>query len=370
MPRGGTDGLFPRSPTVAASPDLAFAVRRGASNVKLVYTSDQMPGYRRLRWGTGFSYRFPDGSLVTDRGERKRILSLAVPPAYERVWICMRGDGHLQATGYDARGRKQYLYHPAWHEIAASRKFDQLTEFAATLPKIRAAVKRELSREELTRERAIAGVVSLLDLTGYRIGNARYERDNGTHGISSLLARHLKEEDGELLLRFSGKSGQSHRARISHPRLTRLLSELQDLPGQHLFRYEDGEGRWHDIGTSDVNRWIQDVGGGEYTAKQFRTWKATVLCAKELGGAPPPEEKGLRQQRVREAIDVTATRLNHSPTTCRKYYIHPGLLSAYRKGMLHRVMHGAPPRLRKRDGSAGLQAVERRVFKVLESEAA
>lgn len=207
--------------------------------MKLVFTSDGMPGYRRLRSGRGFSYRLPDGKLLVDPGERKRIRALVIPPAYEEVWICMLENGHLQATGLDARGRKQYRYHPLWHEHAAERKFEKLAEFAAALPKIRAAVRRQLAREELTRGRVIAGVVLLLDETGYRIGNARYERDNRTYGIASLLTRHLEEEEGELQLRFIGKSGQRHEATVSNPRLTRLLEELQELPGQHLFRYEN-----------------------------------------------------------------------------------------------------------------------------------
>ncbi len=333
--------------------------------MKLVFTSDHMPGYRRHRSGRGFSYRLPDGTILTDRSERRRIRSLVIPPAYKEVWICMLENGHLQATGLDARGRKQYRYHPAWHEHAAERKFGQLAGFAAALPRIRAAVRKELAGNELTRERVIAGVVLLLDETGYRIGNTRYERDNGTHGIASLLTRHLREEENGLQLRFVGKSGQRHETIVSNPRLTRLLGELQDLPGQHLFRYESADGGWRDLDSSDVNSWLHEITGADYTAKIFRTWKATVGCARGLAANPPPDSRGAREQVIREAIKATAARLNHTAATCRKFYVHPAVLRSYRSEELNRIMRSRPPALRKSDGTASLRADERRVYRIL-----
>lgn len=333
--------------------------------VKLVYTSDRMPGYKRVRHGKGFSFFLPDGSALKDAKERKRILSLAVPPAYENVWVCMRENGHLQATGIDARGRKQYRYHPDWHANAADRKFGLITGFATALPKIRAQVRKELARPTVTRGRVIAGIVALLDITGYRIGNSRYEKDNKTFGLSTLLSRHLQEEEDQLRLRFRGKSGQEHDCGIVSPKLAQLVNELQELPGQHLFRYEDSTGGWHDIGTAEVNDWLKEIGGGEYTAKQFRTWKATVLCALQLSKQPPATTRGEQEHAIREAIKATALQLHHTPATCRKYYIHPGLLTAYRTGDLFQIMAAAPPRLRKGDGTAGLHADERRVYKIL-----
>lgn len=333
--------------------------------MKLIYTSDQMPGYRRLRRGSGFSFLLPDGARLVDKSERSRILSLAIPPAYENVWICPLENGHLQATGIDSRNRKQYRYHPAWHEGAADRKFEMLAGFATALPRIRARFRKELADPELTRDRVIAGIVALLDLTGYRIGNSRYVRENRTFGISSLLNRHLREEAGLLVLNFRGKAGHEHHAEFVHPRLTRLVAELQDLPGQHLFRYEDEGGNFHDIETADVNAWLKEAGGGDYTAKQFRTWRATVLCAHELATEPPPEAPTAVERKVREAIKATALSLNHTPATCRKYYIHPSLIAAYQSGLLYRIMNGAPPRLSRVTGTAGLHADERKVFKLL-----
>lgn len=333
--------------------------------MKLVFTTDRMPGYSRLRSGKGFSFRFPDGSLLLDKIERRRILSLAIPPAYQNVWVCLRQNGHLQATGFDARGRKQYRYHPEWHAGAADKKFGVLADFATALPRIRARVRKELASPDLTRDRVIAGIVALLDITGYRIGNSRYAKENRSFGLSSLLSRHIREQDGQLLMRFRGKSGQEHEAEISAPRLLQLITELQELPGQHLFRYEDEDGGWHDIGTMEVNDWIKETGDGEYTAKQFRTWKATVLCAIELGKLPPEESRTTRERVVREAIKATAIRLNHTAATCRKYYIHPSLISAYADGSLYQIMNSPPPRLRKSDRTAGLHAQERRVFKII-----
>jgi DNA topoisomerase I len=338
--------------------------------MKLAYTTDSMPGYRRIRRGKGFSYISPDGQYLTDPLERKRILSLAIPPAYENVWICILKNGHLQATGVDARRRKQYRYHPEWHELAADRKFELLIDFASSLPRVRAALKRELARPDLTRERAIAGIVALLDLTGYRIGNARYARENRTFGLATLLMRHLKEDRGRYRLKFRGKSGHDYQVKITDPRLARLIAKLEELPGQHLFCYEDEAGNIHEIETGDVNEWLKNVSGGDYTAKQFRTWKATVLCAGELGAAPPSDTKSGQEQAIRDAIKATAVQLNHTPTICRKYYIHPNLIESYRSGELFKVMNSAPPRLSRKTGTSALRADERRVFKILDRQTA
>lgn len=238
----------------------------------LIFTSDNMPGYTRLKRGKGFSFKAPDGSTLASKSERKRILSLAIPPAYGNVWICMKPNGHLQATGLDARLRKQYRYHTQWHEHSANLKFGVLPDFAKSLPKIRSEYRKSLTHPALDRERVIAGILCLMDQTGYRIGNARYEKENRSYGLSSLLSRHATEtEAGNVRLRFRGKSGQIHDTEIADPRLVKLVDDLQDLPGQHLFRYEDDDGKCHDIDSSDVNEWLKDITGGDFTAKQFRT---------------------------------------------------------------------------------------------------
>ena len=240
-----------------------------------------------------------------------------------------------------------------------------MLEFARALPHLRSQVRKELGRPNLTINRVISGIVALLDHTGYRIGNARYAKENHSFGLSSLLSKHLREEDGQLKLRFRGKSGKQHETEIVSPKLAALVSELQELPGQNLFRYEDSTGEWHDIGTAEVNAWLKETGGGEYTAKQFRTWKATVLCARELAKEPPAETRTAQERAIRLALKSTAEHLHHTPATCRKYYIHPALLTAYRTGDLFHIMGSRPPRLRFADGTSLLFADERRVFKIL-----
>lgn len=332
----------------------------------LVFTHDAMPGYTRRRSGKGFSYRTPEGGVLKSKSERERITSLVIPPAYESVWICRLPNGHLQATGLDQRGRKQYRYHPEWHLLAGDRKFHLLPEFVKALPRIRRRITNALSEEGLSRERIIAGIVALLDSTGFRIGNHRYAKENRSFGITSLLSRHLSEGEGEWVLRFKGKSGKEHEAQIRDAKIAALINELQEIPGQRLFRHEDEAGGWHDIGSSDVNSWLKEIGGGEFTAKQFRTWKATLRCATELGKLPPGESEAACKRAEVAAIRVTAEALNHTMATCRKYYIHPGILKAYRSGDLHRAMLAKPPRMRRTDESAKLRANERRVLALIE----
>lgn len=332
----------------------------------LVYTHDGMPGYRRRRSGKGFSYLSPDGATLHDRSERSRIASLVIPPAYESVWVCLRSNGHLQATGIDQRGRKQYRYHPDWHALAADRKFEVLPAFAMALPRIRKRARAALSGEGLDKERIVAGVVALLDATGFRVGNRRYAKENKSFGLSSLLSRHLFEEEGQWIIRFKGKSGKEHQADVADAKLASLIAELQELPGQTLFRYEDAAGELRPVETADVNAWLKEVSGGDFTAKQFRTWRATLLCAKELGKEPPPESAAAQKRAEVSAIRHTAGTLNHTVATCRKYYIHPGILKAFRSGDLYRVVNSKPPRLRRADESALLHADERRVLYLVE----
>jgi len=329
----------------------------------LVFTHDGMPGFKRVKKGKGFAYFRPDGSLMKDPKILQRIRSLAIPPAYHSVWICAKANGHLQATGLDFRGRKQYRYHATWHEWSGGQKFAHLGDFLKALPHIRASVRKSLDAEELSRERIISAVVMLLDLTGYRIGNSKYATENKSYGLTTLLSKHVKSTQEGWQLHFRGKSGMEHDTVIDHAALGPLISELQELPGQHLFRYEDANGQWHDLGTSEVNAWLKSVGGGDFTAKQFRTWRASLLCAKELGKLPPAETKTGRIRDRNAAIRYTAGLLHHRPATCRKYYIHPAIFEAYKTGELHRLMKSRPPQPIK-----FLKADERRVLQLLVRE--
>lgn len=333
---------------------------------RLVFTHDAMPGYQRRRSGKGFSYRTPSGSLLRNAAERKRIAALVIPPAYDAVWICILPNGHLQATGIDQRGRKQYRYHPSWHLLSGDRKFELLPAFAKALPRIRKRVSAGLAGDALDLERIVAGIVALLDATGFRIGSRRYVKENKSFGVSSLLSRHLSEEDGQWVIRFKGKSGKTHETSVGDARIASLISELQELPGQHLFQHEDESGARRPVETTDVNAWLKEVGGGDFTAKQFRTWRATLMCARELGKEPPADSEAACKRAEVTAIRLTAETLNHTLATCRKYYVHPAILKAYRSGDLYRVMNSRPPRLRKSDDSAFLRADERRVLLLLE----
>lgn len=327
-----------------------------------------MEGYRRKRSGKGFAFYLPSGTLLKDPAERKRILSLAIPPAYESVWICMLAKGHLQATGLDVRGRKQYRYHPAWGEWTGSVKFGQLLEFAAALPRIRQTLRRQLEGEDISKERIVAGVVGLLDRTGYRVGNSRYEKENGSYGVTSILPEHVEPVEQGFRLSFQGKSGILHETEVDDQRLARLINELHDLPGQHLFQYQDEAEVWRELDTADINAWLKETGGGDFTAKQFRTWRATVLCARELGREPPAETRAGRTRARNAAIKRTAALLHHRPATCRKYYVYPAVFTGYGSGALHQFMNSRPPALRRGHGSSGLFADERRVFRLIERD--
>jgi len=335
--------------------------------VKLTYTREDIPGIRRRRVGKGFAYFLPDGSRLQDAEELARIKSLAIPPAYQDVWICPVAEGHLQATGIDAKGRKQYRYHPEWHARMNHRKFALLPDFVLALPRIRARVRLGLREEAVSRERVICGIVALLDRTGYRIGNKEYMRFNRSFGLASLLMRHLKQEEGRWVLRFRGKSGQPHAAAINDPKLSLLFADLQELPGQLLFRYEDDAGELHDIGTTEINDWLKDAGGGDFTAKQFRTWKATQFCARELAKTPPAETEREQKRAINEAIRRTAENLHHTPATCRKYYLPPLLFDAYRSGELFKRMNVRSGNVAKSNRLYGLHALERKLLKLLQS---
>ncbi|HEY8961033.1 MAG TPA: hypothetical protein VIM57_02445 [Luteolibacter sp.] len=335
--------------------------------VKLIYTREGMLGIRRRRAGKGFAYFLPDGSRLRDPVALARIKSLAIPPAYRDVWICPVAEGHLQATGIDAKGRKQYRYHPAWHERVNHRKFALLPEFVLALPRIRSRVRLGLRDQTVSRERVICGVVALLDRTGYRIGNKEYVRFNRSFGLASLLMRHLKQEEAGWVMKFRGKSGQPHTASINDPKLSSLFSDLQELPGQHLFRYEDDEGEFHDIGTTEINDWLKEAGGGDFTAKQFRTWKATQFCARELARFPPGETETEIKRTIHDAIKRTAENLHHTPAICRKYYIPPVLFAAYRSGELYKRMNARLGSVRSSHPLYGLHVLERKILKLLRS---
>ncbi|WP_019833050.1 DNA topoisomerase IB [Sphingomonas sp. PR090111-T3T-6A] len=305
--------------------------RAAARSAGLVHVSDDQPGIGRRRSGKGFSYRDAEGKLIRDPEVLARIRKLAIPPAYTDVWICPRPNGHLQATGRDARGRKQYRYHPSFREVRENAKYEHMLEFAAALPSLRRQVAADMARAGLPREKVLATVVHLLETTMIRVGNADYARRNRSYGLTTLRSRHVDVEPGGAKLRFAfkGKSGRFWRVTLRNRRLAKIVRAIQELPGQHLFQYLDEEGARHDVGSEDVNDYLREISGTSITAKDFRTWAGTVLAATALSRCETCESLVAAKQNIRDVIAQIAAELGNTPTICRKCYIHPHVLDAY-----------------------------------------
>ena len=300
-----------------------------ARSAGLVYMTDDRPGISRRRSGKGFGYRDADGKRVTDPATLARINKLAIPPAYTDVWICPDPDGHMQATGRDAKGRKQYRYHERFREIRDGTKYEHMLEFAATLPEIRARVDADMARRGLPREKVLATVVHLLETTMIRVGNADYAKQNKSYGLTTLRDRHVAVEGGQLRFKFKGKSGKEWRLSVSDRRVARIVKASQDLPGQHLFQYVDEEGGQHEVTSGDINAYLREISDRNITAKDFRTWTGTVLAALALAEFERFDSQAAAKKNVRAAIEAVAARLGNTPTVCRKCYIHPAVLDSY-----------------------------------------
>jgi DNA topoisomerase-1 len=310
---------------------------RGAG---LVYVCDDQPGIGRVRHGKGFSYHDADGQRISDKDELQRIHALAVPPAYVDVWICARRNGHLQATGYDARRRKQYRYHPDWRVLRDSGKFDRVLDFGAALPKLRRRVRQDLARKGLPRLKVLALTVRLLDETLIRIGNEAYTRDNKSFGLTTLRSRHVRAERGRLRFVFRGKSGQDRDVELDDRRLARIVRRMQQLPGQRLFQYLDDDGERQPLDSGQVNEYLHEVCGESFSAKDFRTWGGTVHAAGVLAGTPLPagdDERAVRST-LAAAVEQVAATLGNTPAVCRASYIHPLILRGWQDGSLHRAI--------------------------------
>ena len=309
-----------------------------AASAGLVYVSDAMPGIRRLRRGRRFVYVTTTGRRLTERAELERIARLAIPPAYEDVWICPDPRGHLQATGRDARGRKQYRYHPQWRLLRDAQKFDRMPAFAVALPRLRRRLRRDLALPGMPREKVIAIVVSLLDSTRVRIGNMEYARDNDSYGLTTLKNRHVEfVSDGKLLLRFAGKGGAEHEIAVGDKRLARLVRHSHQLPGQRVFQYLDEKGETHPIDSGLVNAYLRESMGDDFTAKDFRTWNATLRAMQIMRSMPLPDaasERALTRCIV-GAVKRVAAELRNTPAVCRKSYINPVVFDTWRCGALH-----------------------------------
>jgi DNA topoisomerase I len=311
--------------TTRAPEDAARAVRTAG----LRYVTDSMPGIRRRRAGKGFCYLAPEGHLITDRADLARIKWLAIPPAWTSVWICPHPKGHLQATGLDARGRKQYRYHPDWRAIRDVAKFDRMLGFAEALPQIRARIAQDQGRRGLPREKVLATIVRLLELTLIRVGNREYVRANGSYGLTTLRDRHVDLGDVKLVFEYRGKGGKLHRISLRDRRLARIVRSCKELPGQHLFQYLDESGERRPIGSADVNAYLEEITGQPFTAKDFRTWAGTVLAALALNASERFESEAAAKRNVARAIEQVAAQLGNTVAVCRKSYIHPQIVACY-----------------------------------------
>lgn len=316
-----------QAPVVCSPDDLV-------ESAGLVYVSDSEPGFQRRRRGRGFTYLDPTGQVVRDPALRERFHTLAIPPAWQEVWICANPDGHLLATGRDDAGRKQYIYHPRWSAMRSQVKYERLRLFAEALPKMRTQVQHDLRKRALTREKVTALVVNLLEETMIRIGNEAYARQNETYGLTTLQDDHVEVSDGEVAFEFRGKSGKEHEIVVTDPRLARLVRACQELPGQQLFQYIDEDGAICGLTSTDVNEYLRTVTGCDFTAKDFRTWGGTVTAAHLLHEVGPAATEKEAERNVVQVIKGVAAKLGNTPAVCRQHYVHPTIVTAYTEGCL------------------------------------
>jgi DNA topoisomerase I len=305
-----------------------------AESAGLTYVTDEAKGITRERDGDSFKYTKSTGQPVTDEATLERIRKLAIPPAWTDVWICPKPSGHLQATGRDARGRKQYRYHPQFREVSEQTKYEHMLEFARALPAIRAKVAEHMALRGLPREKVLATVVHLLETTLIRVGNDDYARQNESYGLTTLRNKHVKVEGTQLRFQFKGKSGKMWKLQIKDRRVAKIVKGCQDLPGQELFAYVDDEGQARDVTSADVNAYLREITGSDITAKDFRTWAGTVMAALALQEFERFDTKATQKKNLKAAIERVAARLGNTPTICRKCYVHPEILNSYAEGQL------------------------------------
>ena len=339
--------------------------RKTATRIGLKYVSDGYAGITRKRVGTGWTYFAPNGVRIRDADKRRRLNKLAIPPAWTDVWICPDPDGHIQATARDARGRKQYRYHSSYREACDRSKFRHMLEFSEVLPRLRERIERDLAGDELSRKQVLATVIRLLDRTLIRVGNDEYAKENKSFGLTTLRRRHVEVEGTLLRFTFRGKSGVEHNVSLTDKRLARIIQRCQDLPGTELFQYLDATGKRHTIASDDVNAHLREITGRDVTAKDFRTWGGTMAAAMALRSVGPAASQREAERNIVDAIDMVSHRLGNTRAVCRKYYVHPALIEAYRMGEM--IPQPAPvTRSRMRKHGAALRRDEVLVLQFLQ----
>jgi DNA topoisomerase-1 len=363
-----------RAASRIAAPGASPAIKESVADARaagLRYGTDAAPGITRVGTGRTFRYLFADGRPVRDRKTLERIRKLVIPPAYRDVWISADPLSHLQATGRDARGRKQYRYHERWRAVRDETKFDRMLAFSKLLPGIRRRIDSDLAQKKMTREKILATLVHLLDNTHIRVGNEEYARSNKSHGLTTLRNKHVRVRGDNVVLEFKGKRGKLHRCRVTNRRVARVMSHCLALPGEQLFQYVDGDGNLQPLDSGDVNDYLRELTGENITAKDFRTWAGTVAAAEALleaangaGEEDAAEVSVTERQRILvAAIDAVAKRLNNTRAVCRKYYIHPRIIECHEAGTLASVF--AMARGSNRRKAKGLSELEAALVRVL-----
>jgi DNA topoisomerase I len=340
-----------------------------AESAGLRYISDDRPGIHRRRSGKGFAYTRPDGATLSDPHILKRIKALVIPPAWTDVWICPFADGHIQVTGRDAKGRKQYRYHPRFREVRESTKYEHMVAFAEALPAIRVQVREHMALRGLPRQKVLATVVQLLESTLIRVGNDDYAKQNNSYGLTTLKTRHASVNGNEVRFRFTGKSGKQWLLRVKDRRIAKIIRACQELPGQELLQYLDDDGKPQDVTSTDVNDYLKEITGQYITAKDFRTWAGTVLAAMALNELKAFDSAAQAKRNLRAAIENVAARLGNTPTICRKCYVHPEVLTSYLDGNLVLEIKSAVES-ELRDALPGLHPEEAAVLAMLRSRLA
>ena len=324
----------------------------------LRYVTDATPGITRKRRGKYFQYFDPEGKPIRDKDVLARIKSLAIPPAWTNVWICPRANGHLQATGRDAKGRKQSRYHPRWREVRDETKYERMRLFGEALPVIRERVEKDLALPGLPREKVLATIVRLLETTFIRVGNEEYAKENHSYGLTTMRTKHVDVDGSTVQFKFRGKSGKRHMIDINDRRLARIIKRCLDLPGYELFQYEDNDGSAHSIDSSDVNEYLRTITEQPFTAKDFRTWAGTVLACLELRALELCETQTQAKKNIVQAIKNVAERLGNTPAVCRKCYVHPAVLDCYLRGDLVRILEAAEKKAAKNTHSLREEEVQ------------
>lgn len=326
MPRRRQTGIVITDPVLSAK---AAGLR---------YVTDTKPGIKRKRWGKGFRYTDADGKTVRDKETLARIKALVIPPAWTNVWICPNPSGHLQVTGRDARGRKQSRYHPRWREVRDETKYERMILFGTALPQIRERVEQDLALRGLPRQKVLATIVRLMETTLIRVGNEEYARENKSYGLTTMRNKHVEVDGSTVTFRFQGKSGIKHSVDITDRRIARIVQRCEDLPGYELFQYVERDGMTHSVDSADVNEYLREIAGQEFTAKDFRTWAGSVLTCVALRELEAFASETEAKRNVVQAIKQVAARLGNTPSVCRKCYVHPAVLECYLSGAMLRVI--------------------------------